>query len=187
MIPCSAPEHLARSLRTWRVLRRMKQGHAAEMLGVSQATVSRWESGRQAPDPDEQAAIRCLLRASLDSAADRELARLVAQSRRPVHLICDLTHTLLALSPARERNCRVPASELMGTSLWPHASEEIVEAERRLAEFGWFEPAPPAVEGDTGENRSRELRILESRFRYVRFQLSDGSFARMVETVALRG
>ena len=39
---------LGRSFRTWRVLRRMKQAHAAELFGVAQATIEQigeWMSG----------------------------------------------------------------------------------------------------------------------------------------------
>ena len=183
-IACSEPARLGRSLRIWRTLRRMKQAHAAELLGVSQTTISRWENGQQAPTPEEQSDIRRLMQARLDSAADRELARLVRMAGTDVHLICDLTHRLLALSPGRERCWTVSAAELVGTSLWRFASPEIVRAERHLPDAGWYEAAPPAVELDTGANDSDMVRIRPSRLRWVRFQLSDGSFARLVETVA---
>jgi transcriptional regulator with XRE-family HTH domain len=174
---------LGRSLRTWRALRRVKQLHAAQLLGVSQATVSRWENGQSPPAPDESARLRALMAAQLDSAADRVLARLVCQSAVPVHLICDLTHRLLAASPAREAQFKVPTSQLMGSSLWRYASEDIVAAEARLAEHGWFGPSPPAIEFHTRARESDDLAILACDMRWVRFQLSDGSFARLVETV----
>lgn len=183
-IACRDPTRLGRSLRSWRALRRVKQSHAAELLGVTQATVSRWENGQLAPDPDGQQAIRLLLQARLDSAADFELARMVRSSAAAVHLVCDLTHRLLALSAARERFCRVPAAELIGTSLWPCASPGIIAAEARLGELGWFEPAAPAVELQTGANDGALIQIQDSRLRWVRFQLSDGSFVRLAETLA---
>ncbi len=183
IIACNEAAALGRSLKTWRQLRRLKQTHAAELLSVSQATMSRWENGLQAPTVSEQASIRQLLQARFDSAADHELARLVTQSSQPIHLICDLTHRLLAWSRTRSRQCRTGRADLIGTSLWPYASEAVMQAEAELPRFGWFEPSPPAVEGYTGANRSRRLRISPSRFRWVRFQLSDGSFARLVETL----
>lgn len=185
VIACRDAAQLARSLRTWRLLKRIKQHHAGELLGVSQATISRWENGNLAPTPDEQTAIRELLHARLDSAADHELARMVNESSRAVHLVCDLTHRLLALSALRERQCSIPRNELVGRSLWRYASAEIVAAEAALPDVGWFEAAPPAVEIRTGANASTEMRILESRMRWVRFRLSDGSYARLVETIAL--
>ncbi|TWB33027.1 helix-turn-helix domain-containing protein [Nitrospirillum viridazoti] len=183
-LPRMAGPHLGQSLRLWRTLRRVKQSHAGELLGVSQATVSRWESGTLVPDGDEQAAIRQLMQAGLDSAADRELARLVNNSAGSVHLVCDLTHRLLALSAGRERDFGRPRADVLGTSLWPYASDEIRTAEATLADLGWFEPSPPALELTTRANRSSEVRIFASRFRWVRFQLSDGSFARLVDTIA---
>lgn len=174
-----------RSLRNWRALRRVKQMRAAELLRVSQATISRWENGRLTPTEAEQAAIRQLLAARLDSAADHELARLVAGSGRPVHLICDLTHRLLALSSARSRDWHGERGDLMGQSLWRYASDELRAAEESLGDHGWYQPAPPAIEGRTGANRAQRLRIRPGRFRFTRFQLSDGSYARLVETLSV--
>jgi transcriptional regulator with XRE-family HTH domain len=183
-IHCGDARQLGAALRRWRALRRIKQQHAADLLGVSQATLSRWENGRQRPDPDEEAALRQLMHARLDSAAERELARLVEQSAQPVHLVCDLTHRLLALSPLRERQCGVPRADLLGRSLWRYASPEIIAAEARLSSLDWFGAAPPALEFVTGANHQAEVCIEPSRLRWVRFQLSDGSAARLVETLS---
>lgn len=175
------------SLRAWRVVRRLKQSHIAELLNVSQVQVSRWETGTQTPNPNEQSTITDLLAAGLDSAADRELGRLVRQSSLAVHLICDFTHKLLASSPARDREFRVDASELYGISLWPYASEDIEAAECMLAERGWFEFSPPTIEVSTRAHDSCVMNIPESRFRWTRFRLSDGSFVRLVETPPICG
>ncbi|MDF1586876.1 hypothetical protein PZ740_10840 [Rhodospirillales bacterium YIM 152171] len=108
---------------------------------------------------------------------------MVEEAPRPVHLVCDLTHRLLALSLPRERQCRLSRGELLGRSLWRYATDEIVAAEARLATLGWLEPAPPSLEIVTGANRSREVAIVAGRCRWTRFQLSDGTFARLVETL----
>lgn len=175
--------HLARSLRTWRALRRIKQEHAARLLQVSQPTLSRWENGRAAPDADEAQRLRLLLAAQLDSAADVMLGRLVRQSSEPVHLICDLTHRLLAASPLRQAQFHVPLADLLGRALWRYATEDIVRAEAKLAERGWYEPAPPEVSFDTGARHSDVLSILPCHMRWVRLQLSDGSHVRLVESI----
>jgi transcriptional regulator with XRE-family HTH domain len=177
------PAQIGRTLKMWRALRRVKQAHAAELFGVSQTTISRWESGAQGVEEDRRVAIMRVLEARLDSAADRQLAMLVARSNAPIHLVCDLTHRLLALSPRRARDCKVAAATLIGASLWPHASESIIALERDLPDLGWLEPAPPVVEGATGPNASDMLVIRPSRFRYTRFQLSSGGHARLVETI----
>ncbi len=174
---------LGRSLRVWRILKGIKQSHAAELLGVSQGTISRWESGALAPDADEQASMRDLLGARLDGAADRALARLIEQSPARVHLVCDITHNLLAASPRRTASWGLGFSELRGRSLWRYATPEIVAAENRLAENGWFERGPPVVRITTGANRSNEVPIEPSTLTWTRFQLSDGSFARLAETL----
>lgn len=174
---------LGRSLKVWRALNRVKQMQAADLLAVSQGTISRWESGRLTPNAAEQIALRRLMQARLSSAADQRLAELVTGAGAPMHLICDLTHRLLAWSPTRAREA-LTNDNLIGTSLWRYASDELRETERRLPELGWYQPAPPALIGRTGANHSHRFRIRPSRFRFTRFQLSDGSFARLVETLA---
>ena len=182
-IHCGDARQIGRSLRRWRLVRRVKQSHAGQLLGVSQATISRWENGQLAPDDDEQARLRALMGARLDSASDHQLARLIEQAPGAAHLVCDLTHRLLAMSAARARQHRLSRGELMGRSLWRYASPEIVEAELRLADLGWFGPRPPAIEVVTGPNGRVDVAIPPSRLRWTRFQLSDGSFARLTETL----
>src|SRR5215475_582987 len=106
-----------RTLRRWRRLRGVKQSHAAELLGVTQATLSRWERGyHRIPEP-AIARLSRLLSAPLDSSADAGLRRLVESSALPVHLICDLSHRLLTASPARIASWAVDLAELQGRSL----------------------------------------------------------------------
>lgn len=174
---------LGRSLRVWRTLKGIKQSHAAELLRVSQGTISRWESGALIPDADERTALRDLLGARLDSSADFALARLVERSPARVHLICDLSHRLLAASHGRTQGWGLSFAELHGRSLWRYATPEIVAAEARLGDSGWFERGPPVVRLATGANRSNEVPIEPSVLAWTRFQLSDGSFARLAETV----
>jgi transcriptional regulator with XRE-family HTH domain len=177
---------LGPALRRWRLLHRVKQAHAAELFGVAQSTISRWESGRQTIEPEEQAKVEAVVGARLDAAAERVLAALVCESPRAVHLICDLTHRLLACSALRARQFGVPESELIGRSLWPFATEALVALEGTLAGRGWYErPAPPPLECDTGHNRSQIVRIRQSRCRWTRLLLSDGAPARLVETLSL--
>lgn len=79
-----------RALRRWRRLRGIKQSHAAELLGVTQATLSRWERGHHRLTEVAERKLAQLLRARLDSAGDAALRRLVENSTQQVHLICDL-------------------------------------------------------------------------------------------------
>ena len=121
-----------RALRRWRRLRGVKQSHAAELFGVTQATLSRWERGHhRLPDTAARKLSR-LLAAPLESAADAGLRRLVESSALRVHLICDLSHRLLAASPARFAEWTADAAELRGVSLWAFATDEIRSAEGRV-------------------------------------------------------
>jgi transcriptional regulator with XRE-family HTH domain len=172
------------ALRRWRLLHRVKQSHAAEMFNVTQSTISRWESGVLALDPAAHLQLEQLLAARLDTAADQALARLVRESTRPVHLVCDLTHRLLACSPARAAQFASPLSQLLGQSLWRFVTPEIASNELALDALGWRElQAPPALEFVTGNNDSNIVPIRQSLCRWTRLPLSDGTAARLVETL----
>ncbi|VVE25110.1 transcriptional regulator [Pandoraea iniqua] len=174
------------TLRRWRVLRRIKQAHAAEWLGVSQSTISRWEAGTLPITGDALARIEALFAARLDSAADHALQRLVTHDARAVHLVCDHTHRLLACSASRAAEFSQPLPALMGVSLWPFATEAIVTREASLRDAGWYEQRTPSIEFDTGSNDSLAIPIRESRCRWTRLTLSDGTVARLVETLQTR-
>ncbi|MBL8836173.1 MAG: helix-turn-helix transcriptional regulator [Alphaproteobacteria bacterium] len=171
---------LGRSFRTWRVLRRMKQAHAAELFGVAQATISKWENESERPSARQAARMRDLMAAAPSGDADRALLDLVCGSADEAHLVCDLTHRLLAVSRRRARRWRVPGDRLIGVTLWPYATADIATAERRLAELGWFEPAPTALNVFTRANGSADVPIEEGWMSWTRMRLSDGSYARLV-------
>jgi transcriptional regulator with XRE-family HTH domain len=94
---------LALTLRHVRRLRGMKQAHAAELLGVTQSTVSRIERGELKPAGILRNRLLDLVSARIHPARDAALRRLIEGSATPVHLVCDLTHRLLAASRPRER------------------------------------------------------------------------------------
>lgn len=185
-VPAVLPSSLGLSLRRWRVLNRIKQHVLAHELGVSQSRISRWESGRSHPNHKDCLRITTLLRARADSAADNALLHLVSRSSEPVHLVCDLTHRLLAMSPAREREWRAPVSEFLHRPLWRFATDGIRSVEHRLADFGWFEPLNDDVVYWTEAADFPEMSIPESQIRISRLQLSDGSFARLVREESSR-
>jgi transcriptional regulator with XRE-family HTH domain len=173
-----------RALRRWRRLRGIKQSHAAELFGVTQATLSRWERGHHTlPDAAVRKLSR-LLAAPLDSAGDAGLRRLVESSSLPVHLICDLSHRLLAASPARLAEWSAGEAELRGVSLWGFATDEIRLAEGRLGELGWYDDGVAQVSFWTGPNDSPVVTIDPGILVWERLQLSDGSLARLVTSLA---
>ena len=172
-----------RALRRWRRLRGVKQSHAAELLGVTQATLSRWERGyHRLPDAAARKLTR-LLAAPLDSSADAGLRRLVESSALPVHLICDLTHRLLAASPQRYAEWTAGASDLRGTSLWRFATDEIQQAESRLGDLGWYDEGTTELRFWTSDNHDPMVRIVPGILVWERLTLSDGTLARLVTTV----
>lgn len=175
---------LGPALRRWRMLNRIKQSHAAEVLGVNQSTISRWEIGEQDMSSVQRARLVELLGARLTSAADLALRRLVQHHHGGAHLICDIDHRLLALSPSRQAEFGCDASELMGVSLYPFITEELARVEDALEEVGWYDiPCPPELIAETGANGSAMVPIVPGRCRLTRMLLSDGTAARLIETL----
>jgi transcriptional regulator with XRE-family HTH domain len=179
--PCS----LALTLRLVRRHRGIKQAHAAELLGVTRSTVSRIERGELNPAGALRNRLLDLVFARIHPARDAALRRLVEGSACPVHLVCDLTHRLLAASAPRERERRRAASELRGQPLWRYATEAIRAAEARLPDIGWGErDGTHALTFVTGANGLDELRIVPGVQIRERILLSDGSPARLVTSPA---
>ena len=173
-----------RALRRWRRLRGLKQSHAAELFGVTQATLSRWERGHHRLPEQAASKLSRLLAAPLDSAGDAGLRRLVESSALPVHLICDLSHRLLAASPARFAQWTADAAQLRGTSLWRFATDEIRLAESRLGEAGWYDDGTTEVRFWTGANHDSLVPIEPGVLVWERLTLSDGTLARLVTSAA---
>jgi transcriptional regulator with XRE-family HTH domain len=169
-----------RALRRWRRLRGVKQSHAAELFDVTQATLSRWERGyHRIPEAARRKLLR-LLAAPLDSAGDAGLRRLVESSTLPVHLICDLSHRLLAASPLRFAEWGADVAELRGASLWRFATDEIRAAESRLGDLGWYDDGAARLSFWTGPNSDPIVPIDAGVLVWERLQLSDGTLARLV-------
>lgn len=172
----------APALRRLRLLRGMKQSHLAELMGVDQATVSRWERGVLKLSPRQREMLRRVF-AHEEIAHDAALKRLVESSMQKVHLICDRTHRLLAASRARQAEWRADPSEFLGKPLLGYASAEILAAEATLAHRGWHEGRLSSLVVDTGANSDPLLRILPGRVLWERLRLGDGSAARLVTTI----
>lgn len=180
------PNHpsLGTALRRMRLLRGIKQTHFAQLMGVNQATVSRWERGQLALSAAQQATAHRLLAAAQDASQDAALKRLVESSTRKVHLICDRTHRLLAASPSRQAEWRADAAEFMGRSLIGYASEEILTAEATLDGLGWHAGELSSLEIATGANADPVIPIVSGRVLWERIALADGCAGRIVTTIA---
>lgn len=169
----------ARMLKRLRLLRGMKQSHVAELLNVTQATVSRWEAGLLMPSERQQAALERLF-AELAPSADAALKRLVETSSARLHLICDHSHRLLAASPLRRSDWQ---RELLGTPMFRYASEEICCAESALESLGWYESGTASLVVETGPNGRDDVPIAAGQVLWERIPLADGAMARLVTTL----
>lgn len=167
-------------LRRLRLLKGLKQSHLAELMGVTQTTVSRWESG-VLPLPDDQWHRAQTLLA--DSAQDAILKRLVESSHLSLHLIDDRTHDLLAVSASREGFWRAEPGAFLGKPLIRYATPEILAAEASLDTIGWRDGQVSRVEVDTGPNHHPVIPIVKGRLIWERMILSDGRAARLVTTL----
>jgi transcriptional regulator with XRE-family HTH domain len=175
---------VGRALRRFRRLNGIKQGHVAELLAVSQAAVSRWESGIHEPEAHQRTRILDLIAANASNDADATLKRLIETSTLPVHLVCDATHNLLAASPERARSWRGETEAFRGRSLWRFASPEIIAAQDGLGDRGWFERPFQQLQFDTGPNDSDIVTVLPGTLLWETIPLADGRTGRIATTLA---
>ncbi len=179
MVPTLPLRHLRR-------LAGMKQSHLADLMGVTQSTVSRWESGSLSLTVEQARALQAIFAARPDPAQDAALKRLVETSMSPVHLICDRTHRLLAASPARAADWRASIDDYLGRSLLVYASDEILAAEARLKDMGWYDGELGSLAFDTGANDDPDIPIRPGPMLWERVRLSDGSAGRLVTSFCER-
>jgi len=160
----------------------MKQFALADILGVDQASISRWESGFQIPSPETQRhALDVLASSRTDDAA---LRRLVENSTDCVHLVDDATHVCLAYSRRRAKDWQNSQDALLGVSLWQFATDEIQQAEAELAETDWWSSQTPSPKCFiTSEKVFDEIVISAGRICWERLYLSDGTPVRLVTGV----
>lgn len=165
-------------LRMLRRAHRVKQAALAEMLGVKQSTVSRWEADIQLPAPEIQRRAFSIL--TSQSTNDSALRRLVEHSNDATHLIDDASHVCLAFSQKRGREWRHDPAVLLGRSLWNFATEEIQLAETLMANGGWWDqhlPAPVTLRSSASTDP--QMAIRKGTLIYERLYLSDGSPVRL--------
>jgi transcriptional regulator with XRE-family HTH domain len=170
-------------LRRYRTVRGIKQAHLAELIRVSQGTISKWESGAAVPSEGQHHQIIELLAAKSSTVADTWLARLVETSRERIHAICDITHRLLVASPARYQEWGQERSEMFHRSLLDDAPDDIIEAERRLIEREHSLPFDDPVLIETAGQVRGHYRIIPGFVLWERLQLVDGTWVRLVTSV----
>ncbi len=175
-----APDkEFGRLLRQWRRTSDIKQSRLSDILGVTQATVSRWESGAQSPAPLQYDLIHQMMTRKRNFRLDQAIKRLVLHSSQRVHLIEDRSHRLLCASSPRENEWQRDSTPLLGTSLWRFATAEIASAEKSLHDLGWHEDQTDHLTFANSRRDGDPMRIVDTYILWERFFLSDGTAVRL--------
>lgn len=179
-LPPVAPDaEFGQRLRLWRRQSDIKQSRLGDILGVTQATVSRWEKGVQRPARLQLDLIHQMMARKRNFRLDQAIKRLVTHSAQRVHLIEDRSHRLLCVSHPREIEWQRDVSDLMGTSLWRFATAEIADAEKSLHGIGWHEDQTDHLGFGNTQRDGAPLRIVDRFILWERFFLSDGTAVRL--------
>lgn len=169
-------------MRRWRRLGRIKQAAAAELLGVSQATVSRWENGITAPDPEERRRLRALiLRQTLRG--DRFLRHVVERAPGLVAAV-DRNSVVLAGSAAFGRVNRRSQAELVGFDFRPLVRGPLVEALKRIEDAGFYEGEVASVRVVLPVRNADGDEIFTDSL-WTPYRLEDGTIARLIASEVL--
>lgn len=126
----------AAQLRRFRRLRAIKQAALAEMLGVDQATISRWESGRQLPDLGIQRRLRALMQGA--GSRDETLIGHWVDAAVGNTLLVDAARSMRAASPEFRGLHGLESGALGGTAL-PMFGEEMEALWWEAVKRGFFE------------------------------------------------
>lgn len=167
-------------LRRYRIMRGMKQQSLADLFGVRQSTMSKWEQGTLYISEERQAQIMDLISVYPSWIADSWLRRLVETSSQRVHVICDVSHRLLAASPSRVAEWGVTSRELIGQKLLQDAPDDIVAAEKHLLQGGAGENYLRPMIISTAGQRSGRYKVEPGRLLWEKLQIEDGSWVRLV-------
>ena len=173
--------NFCRALRQQRRLRNVKQQALALDLGISQTTISRWESGESLPGDYHFEKLLTLFGAPVEISGDGVLRALIERAQSPIHLICDFSHRLLAASQPRISQWRRDLSELRGRSLFQFTTPEIVSAEQHLPEIGWYDGRCGHFRFNCGASAPDcAIQIQPAVCTWERLLLADGSIVRLV-------
>lgn len=127
----------ASQIKRYRRLKGLTQTTLANCLGVTQATVSRWERGLQDPDISIQHRLRDELRTG-NPAQDRHLLHLVRCSPTMMVLM-DQDLTLVAASSAAAAASEMSAPEMEGMCYAPMMTADLQEVFSHASDAGFFE------------------------------------------------
>ena len=118
------PRRWATMVRDLRNRNGLTQAVLAERLGVTQASVSRWESGRDLPSLRLRRTMRDMMRSSLTSDVARQLRARLRYTPYPMSLV-GLGPRFLDFSQSFCAETTVDAMRLNGRSIYGHYGEEV--------------------------------------------------------------
>lgn len=165
-------------LRRYRIMNGMTQADFADLIGVSQATLSRWENGSQAPDIKMRRKVHDLIfrKQPKQDHMINNFVRFSLQKRA----LTNQDYVFLAVSPQMARVIGSTPDELVGYSHQDGMSEEAKRFIPRLIDAGFFR-GQVAI----GQFAARVHALSGETFCAIEqvfpFFLSDGSVVAMIE------
>jgi len=165
-------------------LRALKQTAFAELIGVDQATISRWESGRQSPDLAMQQRLRDLMR-RIDP-GEEVLLRHWINASVGYTVLCDEDRVIRAASPSYCSIHGVSATEVLGRSTIPTFTAELERALWLAVDRGFFEgevaSATVVARTNALSGKPRDIAGISV---WTPVPLTDGRVLRRVDRIAL--
>lgn len=162
----------------------MKQATLAELVGVDQATVSRWERGRQSPDLGMQQRLRDLMR-RIDPREEVLLKHWINASVG-FTVLCDDHRIIRAASPSYCQIHGVSPAEVLGLSTIPAFTAELEQVLWKVVERGFFEGDVASVTIAERVNAlSGRERNIPGLSVWTPIPLSDGQILCRVDRIAL--
>ena len=165
-------------------MRALKQAAFAELIGVDQATISRWESGRQSPDLAMQQRLRDLMR-RIDPGEEVLLRHWINASVGYTVLV-DEDRVIRAASPSYCSIHGVSATEVLGRSTIPTFTAELERALWLAVDRGFFEGEVASATVVARTNAlSGQPRDIAGMSVWTPVPLTDGRVLRRVDRIAL--
>lgn len=168
-------------IRRFRRLRAVKQATLAEMLGVDQTTVSRWESNRQEPDLGIQRRLRALMQGT--GTRDEALLRHWVETAVGDTVLLDASRALIVGSATFLARHGIDVPTPPALSLLPMFSEELDRAWWYAVERGFFEGEVASLRVLGRLNLLSGDDALTARSVWVPVALNDGGVLCRIDTV----
>jgi PAS domain S-box-containing protein len=179
-----APEDWAGQLRRFRRRRALTQMAFAELMGVDQTTVSRWESGRQVPELGMQRRLRDLVRRV--EPRDEVLLKHWIDTSVGYTVLCDEDRIIRAASPSFCDIHGVSPNEVVGMSSRPVFTAELEQMLWTAIDHGFFEGEVASVtvvcRFHALSGRRRDIGGIVA---WAPIPLTDGQILRRIDRIAL--